>query len=118
MEKSDTIWDEIGMAGLLDRDKNGDGHCIMYLDFKRALPIIEAELTLKWTKEKPSKYGWYWQRIYALGEPAMIHIFKSGNKKGDLVDYGASVFPSTQHYFDDKKEFEWAGPIPEPPKGE
>ena len=63
---------------------------------------------MKWTKEKPSKEGWYWKRL----------VLKNWNGKAEIVrifraEHRALVIEGGRGSVKDMN-FEWSGPIPEP----
>ena len=55
---------------------------------------------LKWTKQKPTKEGWYWQRNYRK-EVSITYVRKYG---GTMCIMNWSI----------PKDSEWAGPLEEP----
>jgi hypothetical protein len=65
---------------------------------------------LTWTKERPAREGWYWQRCGEQG-PYILQVW---NDEGALViidAYGEVDRPVDDY---DNPAVEWAGPIPEP----
>lgn len=69
-------------------------------------------MNLKWRRELPTKPGWYWIRqTYPVGSMARIEmgVAEVRNIGGELA-VGNTTFRSWLA----TKQFEWAGPIPEP----
>lgn len=81
----------------------------------KAQEVAEAERLLtshlaagsKWTKERPTKPGWYWQRIGQHNDQ-IVHITSAG---GDLWAWHRGCERPVALNFIDA---EWSGPIPEP----
>ena len=62
-----------------------------------------GKMKLKWTKEKPTKDGWYWFRHKAFN----TYIAK-------VTCGGTILFGQYFNVKDINNDAEWAGPIPEP----
>ncbi len=65
---------------------------------------------LKWTKEKPTEPGWYWNRRN-YPDKKYVSFFKIWKIDDDRI-YADSP------QYDCDAENEWAGPIPEPMEAE
>jgi len=62
---------------------------------------------MKWTTEKPTKPGWYWQRLKGRLNPALFHISQIREYCCELVDAFTMESPGDG--------WEWSSePIPEP----
>lgn len=64
---------------------------------------------MKWTKEKPTKPGWYWFRS-ETEYGTCTTVLEIRNVQGGLVVVETiAIYP-----LEEFREGEWAGPIPEP----
>jgi hypothetical protein len=77
------------------------------------LEIVEEGKKMNWTKEKPTKNGWYWCLEKGETKPQIINI----------EDINEAAFPisisgdDVQYKLEDFKEAQWYGPL-EPPTNE
>ena len=63
---------------------------------------------MKWTKERPTKPGWYWMRAGCDYPRSVVQVYEmSGELRYTDLDLNESRFIVTS----DK---EWAGPVVEP----
>lgn len=60
---------------------------------------------MKYTKEIPTKPGWYWVRYLGLKNARIVRAFQLGNQLNFVMGGGN---------FRADNRFEYAGPIPEP----
>lgn len=63
---------------------------------------------LRWTKESPTKDGWYWWKDARVGEVFVAWVFTV------LRTYARLLDGNDNDYEIEKLDGEWAGPIPEP----
>lgn len=78
------------------------------VDRTKELEAQVESLKLKWTKELPSKPGWYWIR----GK-----LYDDGLRCVEIQDYAGKLWKYGKRLDDDDdfwENFEWAGPIPVP----
>ena len=69
---------------------------------------------LKWTKEPPSKEGWYWVELYhfGFGTSKKRIVYVQDMSSDNTLSLG---FTDGEIIYDvDGAHAEWAGPIPEP----
>lgn len=65
---------------------------------------------MKWTKDKPTKPGWYWMDFDGFKEPT--HLFLQDDT-GRLIHW----WDVNEYWYADEQDARWAGPIPEPEDG-
>jgi len=100
-----------------DHGVNGCGFCACRVPRENIeAPPDGAELVpaLTYTRERPTKPGWYWLRRLGMepGEETIVQVY-AWNAPGQeklAVSYGGMV--STESKIFDGAQ--WAGPIPEP----
>lgn len=69
---------------------------------------------MEWTKEKPTKPGYYWlRRKWYDDEPVKVHRYENGGEIAELVVREIAV--DTEYDINDLVDEKWSGPI-EPPK--
>ncbi len=73
---------------------------------------VPGSAALTWTREKPTKPGWYWSRVPFVADTAeLIHLVRGENgilfEPAEYVDMITTLAEFNTHC-------EWAGPIPEP----
>ncbi len=66
---------------------------------------------MKWTKERPTKPGWYWVHLVGHKNPVVLDLVISDlfKRSGALIDYAGRSL-SHQYY----RRAKWSGPIQEP----
>lgn len=78
------------------------------VDHVKELETQVENLKLKWTRELPSKVGWYWMRKARWTkfdfECVPVYLFEGRLSFKDFY----------VEDFEDKENYEWAGPIPVP----
>lgn len=68
---------------------------------------------MEWTTEKPSKPGWYWNRLEKSSAECLVQV---GNRENPFAMKGLWVLSHPSRYFTvDEYGGEWSSePIPEP----
>jgi len=114
MTEADMIWRKLESINLAYREAIlKKGKVIYQEDFHLVFHLIKQELSPKWTKDVPTKEGPYWCRTD--GGEAILETFYASKRglgfEDDEHRYGGAwIGPENCGN-------EWAGPIPEPPKG-
>lgn len=69
---------------------------------------------MKWTKEKPTKTGWYWyQNVgFKFSYPTIVQVSYYGTKLA--IDWESTYNGHYEYQVDKLKDDFWCGPIPEP----
>jgi len=103
MNEADRIEDPITRA-LFDC-----GCVVTETEVQDLIHVFKQELSQKWTKEKPTEPGWYW----VISISGKREVGQIRQEKTDRIYFSFAYLE-----IKDTKGFRFAGPIPEPPKGE
>lgn len=67
---------------------------------------------LKWTKDKPSKDGWYFYKDYHTNTCVILLVWRKVRDLGGVPR--AALYCEQSRYLASAMPSEWAGPIEEP----